>query len=285
MKTEFSIIIPVFNAEETLEETLATVKAQSYPHFEVVIVNDGSIDGSAEIIENWKNRLEQPVKVVDQENLGLGAARNAGVQAATKAWLALLDADDLWKTRKLEKMAAFMENHAAGLCYHQVENFGAGARRKRKIYHLKKIEELLQRGSPIVPSATVIKREWLMEFPFSERRDYVEDLPLWIKLLDADKTFAMLPEVLGCYREGSGLSSNIQVHLQNVLNVLNDLHDEGLFDGKLLEIAKRRKYLEAARHLQKRKDFDEAQRYYSMADFKSMKITGLRFLSWLGVPV
>jgi len=99
-----SIVIPVYNGRRYLAEAIDSVLAQTYPHVEVVVVNDGSTDNSAEIIASYGNRIV----VVEQENQGVGAARNAGMQRATGQFIALLDQDDWWRPEKLEKQVAQM---------------------------------------------------------------------------------------------------------------------------------------------------------------------------------
>lgn len=97
-----SVIIPAWNAEATLLETLESAAAQTYPNIEIVIVDDGSTDRTAAIAAEFCER-EPRAKLVRQENRGLSAARNRGVQESSGPWIAPLDADDLWHPAKVEK--------------------------------------------------------------------------------------------------------------------------------------------------------------------------------------
>lgn len=99
---EVSVLVPAFNAEATLRETLESVARQTFTNFEVIIVNDGSTDATARIAAAFAN-ADQRFRVVEQRNAGVAAARNFALGLATGAWVAPLDADDLWHPEKLER--------------------------------------------------------------------------------------------------------------------------------------------------------------------------------------
>lgn len=101
-----SVVIPVYNAERYIEDTLASVWAQTYPHIEVVVVDDGSKDRSLAILEKYADRIV----LVRQKNGGAAAARNAGVQAACGKWIAFLDSDDIWHPEKVARQLASCGN-------------------------------------------------------------------------------------------------------------------------------------------------------------------------------
>ncbi len=105
MKPAFSVIIPLYNKEREIETTLRSVLAQSYPAAEIVVVNDGSTDRSAEIVRGIGSPL---VRLVDQPNAGECAARNRGIREARSEWVALLDADDRWHPEFLAEIAAMI---------------------------------------------------------------------------------------------------------------------------------------------------------------------------------
>lgn len=110
-----SVVIPAFNCAAYLEETLGSVAGQTLGDFEVVVVDDGSTDGTKELLD----RLAEPrLRVVAQDRRGPAAARNRGIELARGRYIAFLDADDLWEPDKLELQVQFME-HApqVGLCF------------------------------------------------------------------------------------------------------------------------------------------------------------------------
>jgi GT2 family glycosyltransferase len=105
--TRFSVIIPTFNRKAYLLECLETVFGQSYAPHEVIVIDDGSTDGTVEALSAFGGR----VQVMQQANAGPGAARNRGAQAATGDYLAFLDSDDLWFPWTLGAFSALISRH------------------------------------------------------------------------------------------------------------------------------------------------------------------------------
>ena len=99
-----SVIVPAFDAERWLRDAVASVLAQRHDPIEIIVVDDGSSDGTHALAE----RLGPPVRAISQRNAGPGAARNRGVEAAEGAWLAFLDADDLWMPGKIARQLAVL---------------------------------------------------------------------------------------------------------------------------------------------------------------------------------
>ena len=99
-----SIIIPVYNAQKYLEETLQSVLAQTFQDFEIILIDDGSTDGTPEIIEKYSDRTI----CLKNDHRGPASSRNLGLEAARGSLIAFLDADDLWLPTKLEKQVAIM---------------------------------------------------------------------------------------------------------------------------------------------------------------------------------
>jgi glycosyltransferase involved in cell wall biosynthesis len=101
-----SVIIPVYGAEQYIAATLRSLLAQTYPHFEALIIDDGSPDRSIEICKTFD---DPRIRIIHQKNRGLPGARNTGIRQAQGDYLAFLDADDLWVPEKLEKHVAHLE--------------------------------------------------------------------------------------------------------------------------------------------------------------------------------
>lgn len=105
-----SIITPCYNGEEFLRETIHSVIAQTYANWEMLIVDDGSKDSSAEIIKEYALK-DGRIRFLQQENAGSAAARNNGIRNSRGQYIALLDADDLWKPDFLKKQIDFMKEN------------------------------------------------------------------------------------------------------------------------------------------------------------------------------
>lgn len=105
-----SVVIPSYNRADLIEPTVRSILAQTHPATEILIIDDGSTDNTAEVCA----RFPTPVRYIRQENRGLPGARNRGIEEATGEWIALCDSDDLWHPRKLEvQMAALGANPEA----------------------------------------------------------------------------------------------------------------------------------------------------------------------------
>lgn len=109
-----SVIIPFFNEERFLEETIQSVLAQTYAHWEILLIDDGSSDGSTALAKAYAARYSDKIFYIEHQghaNKGLSATRNAGIAKAKGSLIALLDADDVWLPQKLQKQVAiFAQN-------------------------------------------------------------------------------------------------------------------------------------------------------------------------------
>jgi glycosyltransferase involved in cell wall biosynthesis len=109
---QISVIIPAYNAAAYIERALRSVLNQSRPAEEIIVINDGSTDTTSEILK----RYEGKIRIIEQANAGVSAARNAGIRAATGDWIAFLDADDQWLPEKLRLQSELLTANPA-LCW------------------------------------------------------------------------------------------------------------------------------------------------------------------------
>ena len=107
-KVFFSIVVPCYNVQDTLKETIESILKQDFNDYEIVAVDDGSFDNTSQILINYK--IKNNIKVITQSNKGLGAARNTGIKASDGIYICLLDADDLWVPNKLTKVYEIIKN-------------------------------------------------------------------------------------------------------------------------------------------------------------------------------
>ncbi|MDZ8137918.1 MAG: glycosyltransferase [Nostoc sp. DedQUE04] len=110
-----SVIIPAYNSERTIVDTIVSVQQQTFSDFEIIVINDGSTDGTLKLLDELK---DSRIKVFSYENGGLSVARNRGISHAKGDFIAFLDADDLWTADKLElQLEALQKNPEAGVAY------------------------------------------------------------------------------------------------------------------------------------------------------------------------
>src|SRR4028118_518511 len=112
---QISVIIPAYNAERTIRETIESVQQQTFLDLELIVINDGSKDRTVELVQSIK---DDRLKIFSYENGGVCVARNRGIDHANGEFIAFLDADDLWTPDKLELQAAALKQHPeAGVAY------------------------------------------------------------------------------------------------------------------------------------------------------------------------
>jgi glycosyltransferase involved in cell wall biosynthesis len=160
-----SVVIPTYNNECTIAATVESALAQRFDTgFEVIVVNDGSTDDTPAVLKQFGDRIH----LIEQENRGASAARNAGIAAAAGEYIAFLDGDDTWTEDKLEKSVTELDQNSACVAAYSnvIEIDGAG--RELSLYvtpeceHAPTLDEMLERVWPLIPSAIVIRRETLI---------------------------------------------------------------------------------------------------------------------------
>lgn len=102
---KFSVVIPLYNKEQSIVNTMLSVLKQSYQNFEIVIIDDGSTDNSIDAV---KSIIDERIRLIHQKNQGVSAARNRGIKEASYEWIAFLDGDDLWESNHLEEIIKMM---------------------------------------------------------------------------------------------------------------------------------------------------------------------------------
>ena len=159
-----AVVIPVFNGEKCLREAILSALAQTYAPNEIIVVNDGSTDGTRSIVESFGNR----VVCIDQINQGAAAARNAGTKAATSNWIAFLDADDYWLPEKLEKQIAALERRpTADLVYSGFTmTYVDGSLVEMRAEPFERTRKILPFEDPIATSSILARRSLLAANPW-----------------------------------------------------------------------------------------------------------------------
>jgi glycosyltransferase involved in cell wall biosynthesis len=207
-----SVVIPAFNAERTLQETLESAAAQSWRAIEIIIVDDGSSDRTGEIARQFCSR-EPRARIVRQSNLGEAGARNKGIAEARGDWIAPLDADDLWHPEKIERqLEAGRRDSRIGLVYcwsRHIDSCGrvTGAAPCSRMQG-SVLRDHLQANFIGNGSAPLIRTELLRDLSYNTRLDACADYLLQLEL--AMRTwFALVPGYLVAYRvTGTNISSD-----------------------------------------------------------------------------
>lgn len=200
--SQVSVIIPTYNNAQFVAQAVDSVLAQTYPDFEVIIVDDGSTDDTQAALAGYDKRI----RYIYQENRGPAAARNHGYHVSSGDYLLFLDSDDLVPTDKLEVQVSFLEMRPEfGLVYsawRQIDEGGTrilGEVRPSRQGHL--LREILCRRLFFFPGAAVIRRECLEQVGlFDEALFGCEDADLWLRLAYAGYAFGYVDVPLFSYR-------------------------------------------------------------------------------------
>ncbi len=193
--------MPVYNGEQHIAAAVASILAQTWTDFELLIINDGSSDRSRDII--CKLGDSRIVLLDNVENLGLINTLNRGVEMARGDYIARMDCDDISRPRRLEKQVAFLESHPdIGVCGAWISKFGSG---KRKVCHYHGDPELLRAGllfdSVLAHPAVMLRRKLFIDQRLSYDLGFkhAEDYDLWVRSSHCMK-LGNLQEVLLDYR-------------------------------------------------------------------------------------
>lgn len=204
-----TVVTPVHNAEAFLMSCLNSVLAQSYSHWEHILIDDCSTDTSWEILQEYASRDER-VKIYRlAANSGAGVARNKAIEMAAGNYIAFLDSDDVWYPEKLEKQLQFMLAHGYHFSFTSYDKFDETGEKHPKIVKAKKIityRKALYKNQigclTAMYSVDYFGKEYMPEI--RKRQDYA----LWLKLLKKANAYG-LQEVLASYRlRGNSISSN-----------------------------------------------------------------------------
>lgn len=211
-----SVLIPAYNAADTLAAALESALTQTFPAHEILVIDDGSTDNTAEVARGFGER----VRLLQQTNGGPGAARNRGAQAAVGDWFALLDADDTWLPNRLERQILLTRSERIGVI-HALEHPG------QELPPADLSFDLLWQKNRIGSITALIRREAFVQVGgFDEDRAIigVEDYNLWLRLAAAGWQFALVPEQLARYTPAANSLTNqtarlAQAELANAVSI------------------------------------------------------------------
>jgi len=223
---KISVIMPVFNAERYVGSSIRSILLQTYKNLELIIVNDGSVDESEEIIRTFINR-DNRVRYVKQENAGVAGARNAGLIASDGEWIAHIDSDDIATTDRLERSMEFA-NRTGEKClvYGGYFNFNIGDGKMNIMEYIKNESEsfdpFLFQQKNIISTSTVMHHRGCVETAglFDEKLVVNEDWDLWLNISD-DFNLYQMNEPLGFVRTSDAMKPKKKEKAQKILDECN----------------------------------------------------------------
>ena len=231
---KISIIIPVYNASQYLAECLYSITAQSFQDIEIICINDGSTDDSLQILQDFGQR-DARIKIIDQKNAGVSAARNAGIDIAIGKFLYFLDGDDLLAKNSLSFIVErdrFRNSEIilGGFSYLYNNGSSLHVRNESRFYFNEMKEKLLVdyvtwnlkiiMGSFIVQSELIKKNN----IRFNEGQSFAEDVEFIVKMLYLSSTAFVIEENMNTYR----------IHSASAIGNVNLKRFESYFSRKRL---------------------------------------------------
>ncbi|MDO4966189.1 MAG: glycosyltransferase family 2 protein [Lachnospiraceae bacterium] len=221
-----SVVIPVYNAEACIADTIRSIKSQTYKNFEIILVDDGSTDDSVNVISEF---LCENIRLITGKGGSAAIARNTGIEEAKGRYIAFLDADDLWDPEKLEKQLAFMEKHNAAFSftgYEFADEYGVSVKKLVQV-PLKINYKQALKNTTIFTSTVIFDMDKLSKSLIMMPNVKSEDTATWWKVLKTGITAYGLNEGLTLYRRSRGtLSSNKIEALRRIWNLYRKV--EGL---------------------------------------------------------
>lgn len=228
-----SIIVPVYNVEKYVIETVRSVEAQTYSEWELLLVEDCSTDGTMERLQAYvRERADSRIRILPQpSNMGAARARNRGLAEARGRYVAYLDADDLWLPEKLERELAFMREKGAAFAFTGYEFANERGQGTGKVVRVPATLSYRQALSNTTIFTTTVMFDTekidraLLEMPVIKS----EDTALWWKVLRSGYTAYGLDENLVRYRRGEKtLSSNKLEAVRRIWNLYRKAEGLGI---------------------------------------------------------
>jgi len=180
-----SVVIPLYNKQLSIKSTIQSVLNQTYRDFEIIIVDDGSTDDSAKVVENISDNR---IRLISQPNQGVSAARNCGIKMANNQWIAFLDGDDLWKDNHLDeinKMMTVFPNEKVYVTSFEYSDARKTFRhlRKKPIYKIENYFKQAAQESLMWTSIVLINKDCFKKVGcFNIKLNRGEDTDLWVRL-------------------------------------------------------------------------------------------------------
>lgn len=233
-----SVVIPLYNKEREIARALRSVVEQSLAPREIIVVDDGSTDGSAHIVEEFiAEHPEYNIVLHRQYNSGVSAARNRGIEYATGDYVALLDADDMWQTGYIAEVCRLMTYYPDSDCYSTGFDILNNGRRHRattphKEGYINPAEEANAGCYSVIPSAATLCRSTILNIGgFPEGMRIGEDQWLWIRMIQQGAKFCFSPMSLVIYsRTASNRSASIY-RSEVCAHTIAELYDDSQSDA------------------------------------------------------
>jgi glycosyltransferase involved in cell wall biosynthesis len=214
MNKLISIITPSYNSEKFVVQTLQSIIAQTYTHWELLIIDDCSTDSSTEVIQTFADKDCRIKFFKLSENGGAAFARNKGIKEAKGNFIAFLDSDDLWLPEKLEKQLAFMIQNNYNFTYTSYRIYNEVSKESRKtVLCTPRVNYQQLLYSNKIGCLTAMYNQDILGKIFMPTIRKRQDYALWLKILKKEKEAYGLQEILAVYRDRDHSLSNNKIEM------------------------------------------------------------------------
>ena len=188
-----SIIMPVYNEEASIKKAIKTVIDQTYKKFELIVIDDGSTDGTSNIVKTLQELDERIIYLRNEENRGTTYSLNRGLRKASGEYIARIDGDDWYHPRKLELQVKFLEGRneygIVGTFYILVDESGRAVKVRLPVTHSEIMKRMAYRNA-FAHSSIMVRRSVLdMVGYYDERYEYAQDYDLYFRILEVSKGY------------------------------------------------------------------------------------------------
>lgn len=227
---KISVIVPVYNAEKTINRCLESLVNQTYNNLEVIAIDDGSSDKSLKIMKQFKKRFPEKVVIVSRENKGIGYTRNEGISIATGNYLGFVDSDDYVELEMYEHLYKHLKKTKSDIVVCDYFEFDESNRRTKSVYDFKissieKDPKLINKINT-APWNKLYKREIFDNVKYPENLKYEDLSAVLLALLKAKKVSKLNKPLYDYYINMSGETNTYNYRVFDLLEVLNLAKDE-----------------------------------------------------------
>ena len=236
-RVSISVIIPTYNRARLVTQAIDSVLAQTYKDYEIIVVDDGSTDGTRQALEPYQDRI----RYIYQENRGAAAARNLGIKSSNGKWVAFLDSDDRWLPEKLAYQMDCLTKSGTEVCFTNIlyerepdeQTSLVAAERKEMRYKLydEPLEMVLDRSIKNYVQSMLVKRSLFDRVGYYDERLQIADDTRMIFGLALETTFAYITTpltIISRSAERKGLISNrlnsVKIRTREGITILSDVY-------------------------------------------------------------
>jgi glycosyltransferase involved in cell wall biosynthesis len=259
-----SAVVPVYNGQGYIGEAVEAILSQTRPPGEVIVVDDGSTDGTREELK----RFEGEVRVITQTNRGVAGALNRCFEEATGMWVAKCDADDVWEPEKLQRQAEMLKDHpqvdiaVAGASFFGLREGSRAPYQGEGILDPKELKRRLYKANFICSSATVVRQALHRAVGPFDGGLACEDYDFWLRAVGAGATVYYDPRAMVKYREHQGQVSKAKLEMHEAEYAVHRRHAKLVDDRRLVKRVEANDLFNIGRAMSDEDRTDEARKAF-----------------------